>query len=453
MSEQDSSINKTAATDTDTATPGSKKTASKKNTGKKTAGKATRKKTVAKLETPASTVAATETNASDKAGNTQQEQTPSEPTQNIPPATPSKTSTQTRADGSGRLALILVIIVIAVLAWLSWQNDWWSGSDSQAGVQQTEQIDQLQQQFAQLQRAIDSQDVRGEVEPMINAAQDQTAEDLRENLRSSIESQLQPIAGRADDLQLALNDQRSRLSALENRLADVSSEQQQTQTVQNREQSLLEIKLLLRYARQQLLLNNNVDAAIAAYQDAESVLNAADLADSSALQAALISERQSIQATSTSDISALVNELRGLQQAVSLWPLRGQLASNQANRADDQERRWQDKLRDSFSGLVTVRQSETDIISIEQASLIRQQMALHFQTASLLALQGRQAEFQSVINDAQQLLEQSFTADNRGVQAAGETLKSMSELRLTPEWPALDESTEQLNLLDRGAIG
>lgn len=434
----------------DSPTNSNKKTAKKagKKAARKAANKATKKKMVTK---PESTVAETDNNISRQTSQDTQHTQASAATQNAAPPTAAQPN-KTRADGSGRVALILVLIVIAALAWLSWQNDWWSAADSQTGIQQADQIDQLQQQLLQMQRSIDSQDVPGVVEPMISAAQDQTAQSLQNDLRASIESQLQPIFERADDLQQALNDQRSRLSNLENRLTDVSSEQQQTQTVQNREQSLLEIKLLLRYARQQLLLNSNIDAAIAAYQDAESVLNSANLADSNALQAALISERQSIQAISTTDISALVNELRGLQQAVSLWPLQGQLTDNNTNNTD-QERSWQDKLRDSFGGLVTVRKSDTDIVSIEQASLIKQQMALHFQTASLLALQGRQAEFQSVINDAQQLLKQSFASDNRGVQAAAESLESMSELQLSPEWPPLNEASEQLNLLDRGAIG
>ncbi len=435
----------------DSATNSNKKTA--KTTGKKAARKATGKTAKKKMVTqPAPTVAETDSNISQQASGDAQRSEASTAANNTDASAAANAANKPRADGSGRVALVLVLMVIAALAWLSWQNHWWSTADSQASAQQADQIDQLQQQLMQLQRTIDAQDVLGEVEPMIAAAQDQTSQNLQNDFRSGIAAQLQPLVGRADDLQQALNDQRSRLSNLENRLADVSSEQQHTQTVQNREQSLLEIKLLLRYARQQLLLNSNIDAAIAAYQDAESVLSSANLADSNALQAALISERQSIQAISTTDISALVNELRGLQQAVPLWPLQGQIADNTAN-SIDQERSWQDKLRDSFGGLVTVRKSDTDIVSIEQASLIKQQMALHFQTASLLALQGRQAEFQSVINDARQLLRQSFADDNRGVQAATETLESMSELQLTPEWPPLNESSEQLNLLDRGAIG
>ncbi len=408
MSEQDSNTNITGST------------ASKK----KKAHKAAAKKTAAKQQKP-------------EAGE------PSQPADAVS-VKPEAVTTARPRNWSGRVALLLVLALIMALTGVIWQRGWWNSDNTaqqQLQTTQSAQLDQLRQQLADLQndiQQIGSQDINAAVEPLIVAAQQQT--------RAESQLQLQRMDNALTAIQQTNGNQQNRLQALENKLTDVSTEQQHTQNVIGREQALQEIKLLLRHARQQITLNSNTAAAISAYQDAERILNAAELPDSYTLQAALINERQIIQAIQIPDIDALVNQLIGLQQAIALWPMRGAPVAKSGD-IEPAEQNWRSKLRNSFGQLVQVRKTDEPVIGIEQANLIRQQLSLHFQVASLLALQGRQAPFVQVLDDAQQSLEQAFSSDNPGVQAALETLQSMHSVQLVPDWPELTAAIDQLDAL------
>ncbi len=355
-------------------------------------------------------------------------------------------------DWTGRLALLLVLAMAAVLVWVIWQRGWWpTDGDAQQQLQtaQASQLEQFQQQLEAVQdqlQQISSQDINATVTPLIDAAE-QRSRQLSQTQRQQLDDQLQMLQQTGDR-------QQDRLRALENRLTDVSSEQQQTQSTLGREQVLQELKLLLRHAHQQLSLNNNSPAAISAYQNAELTLSTADIPGSNALLAALIAERQSIQAIQVPDIDTLISELNGLQQAIPLWPMHGQ-PDTEDSAEESADQNWRTKLRNSFGQLVTVRKTDQPIISIEQAGLIRQQLSLQLETATLLALQGRQTAFELNLDNARSALQQSFDNDNPGVKAALQTLQSISTTQLTPAWPELNEGLEQLDVLSRriGASG
>lgn len=415
------------------ASPGKKKAKKARKKTKARASKATAEKT-ADAKTAAADKPQTE-NTQPAGSGTSEKTTP-------PPAASTRSGSP-----AGAIALVLVLLVVATLVWLLWIRGWWSLNPAAQQDQASAGLQQLQQQVSDLNsrlEQLDSQDPQSMLEPLL--------QDAREQADQSLQDTLQPLTEQNQQLRQTITDQQDRLRALENRLADVSSEQQQTQTVQVREQALLEIRLLLRHARQQLLLNGNSDAAVAAYEDAEQVLSGADIPGSDGLRDALISERQSIQTVTPPDIDSLISELRGLQQAALLWPLHGQPGSA-GQQAPDEDQNWRDKLRNSFGQLVQVRRSDQTIIGVEEASLIRQQLGLQLQTAGLLALQGRQEAFGQVVHDARRLLEQSYDTENRGVEAAIQALQSMREVELMPEWPALDAAVQQLDRLDGGAGG
>jgi len=406
----------------------------KKTTAKKAAPK--RKKVISKkAETsPANTAKKTKPLDTDNINNT---------------STSSAVVKPMSRDWSGKLALLLVLVLASVIIIVIWQRGWWStdnGAEQQlqtTQADQTDQLNQLQQQLQQLQnqlQQLSSQDLSATATPLIEATQ--------QRLRNESQTALQPINSQLRTQQQSISDQQNRLRALENRLVDINTEQQQTQNIVGREQTLQEIKLLLMHARQQIALNGNTDAAIAAYQSAEQALASADLADAHELQAALISERQLIQAVQVTDINALVAELNGLQQALPLWPLQGQLPNKESSN-EETTQDWRGKLRSSFGQLVQVRKTIEPIISLEQSHLLRQQLGLHLQTASLLALQRQQASFKQTVDNAKMLLEQAFDTDNRGVEAALSTLQSMLSTPLIPEWPTLDLATDQLAALER----
>ncbi len=425
MSEQDSQAKQAE----DKATYASKKKAAKRVRSKKTVTK------------PATTQAA-QTHAQD-------------------PSNQAETPTQVKADGSagksqtdsarqaadkptgnatGAIALILVLLLSAGLAWLSWQRGWWSLDGDSLHSDYTSQqaeLERLQQQLAGLQQDLQQQqqdpaEISRAVQPLLDTAQRQTSDELDNRLEQQ-----------RNAWQQAINAQQQRLRDIESRMAAVGDQQQQTQAIRDRSQALNEIRLLLQHARQQLSLSGNADAAVAAYQEAERVLAAAQFAGASELRTALINERQAIQAVSAPDIDALVSELHGLQQAVDLWPLRGQLSSA-PDAAAETEQSWLDKLGNSFGQLVQVRKTGEVVISVAEATLIRQQLALALQTSALLALQGRESGFQTLLDDARELLQQHFEPTNRGVTAALDSLQQMRDTPLVAAWPDLSESSNQL---------
>lgn len=410
---------------------------------------------------------------------------------------------------SGRLALLLVLALMGVLGWFGWQNQWWDQTQEDAQQplidQQQADISQLQQSLRSLQSELTTlqsapaqmgaQDVTNLVEPLIEHAQDQLGNSLQDQLQqqlqsvqnelNSLQSTPEPLTAqevinlvgplienaknqvsgttqalmqqqfdqRDAQLEQTLDTQQSLLGRLESQMVDVGQQQQQQQTnrnVQNQAQLLHDVKLLLRYAQQQLLLNANTSAAINAYEEAENIISGSNQPGTNNLRNALTNERQAIQAVEIPDIDLIVTELRGLEQAVTQWPIVGQVVPTEStvDTANQPEAAtWRDKLSNSFGQLVQVRKTDETILSLEQVDFLRQQLSLHLQTTTLLVLQGREDAFKNILGDAQQLLEQHFDTSNRGVSSAISTMQSLSESNTTPDWPELGAASQQLQVL------
>jgi len=377
--------------------------------------------------------------------------------------------------GSRYLPFVLLAALgaITALGW-GWQQGWLTTHQNRPSTltkQPVVDVSQLQQQIGTLQNNMttlrselgalnkatstlrtdvdtlkntsntpQAQDLTQIVEPMIQTAKDQ--------LLSTFQSQLRQLDNNANQSEQALGNQQSRLQTLEKQLIDVNQQQQLNRNTQGRAQALYEVKLLLRYAQQQLLLSNNAEAALAAYQEAEAIVTTSRQIDTTKLHAALVNERQAIQAVEVPNVDALLVELRGLQHAVNLWPLRNESTHPTTNAEDaSTPTDWRSKLRSSFGQLVQVRKAGEVVIGLEQATLIRQQLFLHLQTATLLALQGKELAYQNLLNDTQQLLTQHFSIENRGVTAAISTVQNLSTLSLQPRWPDLGAAAQQLQTL------
>ncbi|MDX1589957.1 MAG: uroporphyrinogen-III C-methyltransferase [Oleiphilaceae bacterium] len=325
------------------------------------------------------------------------------------------------------LLMLLLLVAATLLGWHQWQI-----------------TQQQQQSQSRLQEELDRVETQ--------------TRDLRQDLRSSLESREQ------------------RLNRLETRLDEKADQQQRMQRqIEHNARSLLglgqrtrtdwllaEAEYLMRLANQRLFFEGDYRGALAMLESADQVLSETDDVGSYPVRKALSREILALKGIEPVDraglylkLDAAISQLESLNNQ-ALTGYEG-TASPADTEGDGQTRSEGDnpwrRILDTLSEIVVIQRMDEPLPALPspmQSTQARLHLRLMLEEAGIAVLRRDQTVYQRALARAQEWLQQWYQQDSPGVKALQQTLRELSEKRIDPPLPRIDES---LNLLKQRIAG
>ncbi|MEX0732648.1 MAG: uroporphyrinogen-III C-methyltransferase [Aquisalimonadaceae bacterium] len=340
-----------------------------------------------------------------------------------PPTKPGRS----RGNGAGILALLLLLVLTAAAL----AGGWWFWERQQA-------LERAQADFA-------------------------STLELAE-LRESAIARAERLAGRVDNLAAEHQAHVQSLASAEAAMADIRDNQARASSRMERLEALAaahrqdwilsEVDYLFGIAAQRLRFRGDVDGALAALRDADTLL--------ARLGADTIDQRRQVRRAVDAllevrqpDRAALAAELGDLIDAVDGWavtqpitrvrtePMAGQPDADLTSLEGWRQagaRAWQ-QLTNSLASLVVVRRDDPvpPLVSPKQTWFLRENLRLQLQVARVALLERESETYRSSLDQADAWLERHFRGSDAEVQNARDTLRRLSDVELDPVLPDLAE--------------
>lgn len=318
------------------------------------------------------------------------------------------------------LALVLALISISVAGMLWWQYRQFYVSLDQTDVSQALSLERVRAE----QRALTDK---------LEGADEEIA--LLRELNATLGERIDTLPGR--------------IVEIEQRLDTVTGGSFDARATMLR----AEAEYYLTVANTELALAGNWEGAITALELADGRL--AEIANPTLapVREAIAGELLALRSVRLPDTEGIVFSLGRLAGRVDALPLRADLPAGlngDAVEAPEPEpglaRLWF-SIKRTLLGLVRVERRDDPVPAVLSAAervLVRQQLAVELELARISVLRGQAEAFQSSLDRALAILEQSFSADSGDVDGAAILLREMRGLAIDPPRPEIGGS---LNLL------
>jgi uncharacterized protein HemX len=351
-----------------------------------------------------------------------------------------------RGAGLALLAVVLALTSLFVSGWLWWQNasdkhgeatqftaelsrqdqllaklDTRSGAlgsqlSALAAADPGQRLDQLEQQLGALQAG----------SGQWRSFQDQT-EAWRRSMQALMESTQDRLAGTE-----------ARLAVLSARNIDSSAEL-----------DLDEVDYVLRLAQERLALFADPQAADRALAIADRHIAAMNDPMYIGLRRELSAARQELSLLNLPDYPALERKLDLLQSSLAALRFKGENVTA-GQPAGSGESGWWARIRNAFSGLVTVRRStadENEFPVLADQELIRQRVWLELEAARLAILRRQQQAYSAALERLSDNVQRWFDPTAPGWQAAMDILGELKPLDIAPSMPDISAPWTALQAL------
>jgi uroporphyrin-III C-methyltransferase len=256
-----------------------------------------------------------------------------------------------------------------------------------------------------------------------------------------------------------------KLGAADARLTEFQSQSEALQALyqdlaRSRDDSgLLEAEQAIMLAGQQLQLAGNVPAAILALRTAEARLAGVDRPQVLPLRKALAHDLERLTALPTVDLAGTSVRIEQVLGAIDKLPLAMDARPSEAGQKSDREQSvpwWQrtgSEIWRELKGLVRIQRFDREedvLLAPGQAYFLRENLKLHLLNARLALLSRDQVTFRGELKAAGDGLARHFDGNDKGVQAAQETLRQLLTTEVVVEVPRLDETQAALSSLRSG---
>jgi uroporphyrin-3 C-methyltransferase len=337
-----------------------------------------------------------------------------EPRAAEPPPPPPAAKSPRRGGFLAFLAFLFALAALAGTAWMWWQDQ--QGQETVEGramgeIARLEQSDsKLSLEISELRNRIDNlpaPDSAGEIAALERRLQG----DLNDLERMKQSLQEQQALSRS--LQIAAETLQRRLSAAESALTGVATRDLDA----GGELDLAEVDYLLKLANERLRLFSDPVAADETLALADAHLAAIDDPIYLGVRQDIAAARRAISALDLPDYFAIGSRLDDIQAAIPSLPFKSD--SPEAGESAAGDGGWWQKVKNVFSGLVTVRRStelERAQISLQDQDYVRQRLWLQVEIAHLALMRRDQDAFRQSLGRVQETLSRWFDGASPAVE-------------------------------------
>lgn len=327
--------------------------------------------------------------------------------------------------------LILMLPLLAVIAYLAWQ---------QLQLQQT--LASLEQQNQQLGTTLASQ------ESQLQQLQQRPPPEVPDNSAA-----LEALSER-------LNSQfAGQLQQLRQQLAQVQSSQVSQTADVDFSWKLFEAEYLLTIANQKLLLEADVDSAIALAEQADAALVASEHSGAFAVRQALADEVGALRNAERVDQDGIYLRLENLAANVGDLDLLNSMRENFALREAQQSvpvelgttsQGWWNSTLDFLGEIFVWRRWDERpeaMLAPGQETLIKLNLRLSLKQAQLALLARDQQQFQQTLAETRAIMQRYAVTDSAAGQALAGELNRLAQLDINPPLPTLNETLNRVRQL------
>ncbi|MFT4101288.1 MAG: uroporphyrinogen-III C-methyltransferase [Burkholderiaceae bacterium] len=257
-----------------------------------------------------------------------------------------------------------------------------------------------------------------------------------------------------------------RSAVQENKLGEMGEQQAQLERLYKNfaadtlDSVLADTEVAVSVASQQLQVAGNVQAALAALQDAENNLKRADPQAVATVQRLLARDIDRLRAVPQVDISALSLRLDGIMSSLAQLPMLADATppgrpdesqpvaaaadgGSTLDRLADSGRRGWNALKNELLQLIRVNRVDDPqavLLAPEQQYFVRENLRLSLLSARLALLARNEAVLQGDLSHAIDWLNRFYDGQNKAVASALESLKQIQQSPITADLPSLADT-------------
>jgi uroporphyrin-3 C-methyltransferase len=343
-------------------------------------------------------------------------------------------------------ALVISLVALAGAAWMWWQDQSETRQEEQRVLTE---IARLESNDSELSLKLNQ--VRNEVESLAGGDAGAEFEALQRRLQAdrsklnNVEKAIGEQLKLSRSLQEAAESMQERLVAAEAALSGMAGSELDA----GGELDIAEVDYLLRLANERLQLFSDPEAADQALEVADMHLAALDKPMYLGVRQDIAAARRDLAAVRIPDYLAITNQLDSIQRQIASLPFHGEGPVVTESTPVEGDGWWQ-KVKNVFSGLVTVRRSteeENERISLQDKDFIRQRVWLQLEIAHLSLMRRDQEAFRTSLNRVQASLSEWFDDTDDKFQEVMRGIESLSALEVQVDVPDITAPWSSLNVL------
>jgi uroporphyrin-3 C-methyltransferase len=356
-----------------------------------------------------------------------------------------------RGTGLALLAVVLALASLCVTGWFWWQNASEKQGEARQFAAELGRQDQLLAKLDARSGALASQ-----LSALAAADPGQRLDQLEHELGSLQTGSKQwrsfqdETAAWRRSMQALMAGMQDRLAGTEARLAVLSARNIDSSA----ELDLDEVDYVLRLAQERLALFADPRAADRALAIAERHVIAMDNPMYIGLRRELSSARQKLALLQLPDYPTLERKLDLLQSSLASLGFKGaNVTAGQPAGSDDSG--WWARIRNAFSGLVTVRRStadENEFPVLADQELIRQRAWLELEVARLAVLRRDQQAYSAALDRISNNVQRWFEPAGQGWQGTMDLLAELKLLNIAPAMPDISAPWTALQALRSSGV-
>ena len=219
-----------------------------------------------------------------------------------------------------------------------------------------------------------------------------------------------------------------------------------------------EAEFLMRLAATRLSLFEDPEGSITALSLAQDNLAAVDDPLYASVRQTLARDIQRLRDVELPDRTAISGALAAIADSVEQWPLLQQRkprpGSANVIQPDAEEQGWWARFRGALAEVAVVHRDQpdaTELLTIEQERLLRENIRLQLRVAQLAAIRGDQAPYREALAQVAEWIERYFRVDNAAVSAALARLQTLAETAVAPDLPSIGQALRELRSLRASA--
>lgn len=368
---------------------------------------------------------------------------PTPPLKSAEPAAPAKPARR-----GGFLAFLAFLFALAALAGTAWM--WWQDQQGQQIVESRAmgEVARLEQSDSKL--SLEIRELRDRLDNLsISDSADEVAA-LERRLQGDLaklermQQTLQEQQALTRSLQIAGESHQRRLSAAESALTGMATQDLDA----GGDLDLAEIDYLLRLASERLQLFSDPVAADETLALADAHLAALDDPLYLGVRQDIAAARRAIAALDLPDTFAIGSQLDDMQAAIQGLPFKSDTPESGAETGEGDG--WWQKVKNVFSGLVTVRRStelERQKISLEDQDYVRQRAWLQVEIAHLALMRRDQEAFRQSLARLQETLTRWFDESSAAFASVAADLDELGAVNIEVEPPDISAPWSTLRQL------
>ena len=374
---------------------------------------------------------------------------PSKPPKPAKPSLPEPPEPVAKKKGGGGMAFLAFVFSLLALGFTGWT--WWQGLSE--GSEETARVyteisrlessdGELGLKIKQLRDEIDTL-ASGDVSAEFDALQKRLQADRQQ--MAEVEQAMQEQLALSRSLQAATSSMQGRLQAAEAAVTGLSS----LELDAGGELDLAEVDYLLRLANERLKLFNDAEAADEALEVADMHLAALDNPMYLGVRQDIATARRELATVEMPQFLDIASRLDSVQESIpSLVFIEDEppVAEPVAVEGDG----WWDKIKSTFSSLVTVRRStdqENERISLEDKDYIRQRVWLQLEIAHLALMRHDQVSFRSSLERVDESIKAWFRQDTGSFEEVSSGIEELLALEIEIDVPDITAPWNTLRLL------